>query len=420
MIRMFTRRCLAAGLAAATLLGATRVAAQQPDAIEEGTRAAEIAAQQAQKAQNPPPYKENKVEQFLNEFEESFVRGQVSWHPWFESAYAGGSFTLGAGWAKHVSPYNVIDFRGSYTILGYKRLEAEFLAPRIFDRHGSFSVIGGWREATEVGFYGFGTGNTSKDDRANYSFSQPYLQAVLDYWPTRRFLVLTAGLEYTQWDQSDSDKDPSVEEVYTPETLPGLNASPTYLHTHGRVGFDWRRGQSTEIPELGGAAGYARSGGYYGVTVHSFADQDDDYSFRQVDYEAIQHLPILRDAWVLSLHGRVQTTYDVDDQIIPFFMMPALGGGSSLRGFSSWRFRDRHSLLLTAEWRVLVNRFLDMALFYDAGKVTARRSDLDFDSLKSDFGLGFRLHGPAVTPLRIELAKSNEGLQIVFSAKAAF
>ena len=69
---------------------------------------------------------------------------------------------------------------------------------------------------------------------------------------------------------------------------------------------------------------------------------------------------------------------------------------------------------------MLVNSFFDTAIFYDAGKVTARRSDLDFNGLKSDYGIGFRLHGPAATPLRIELAKSNEGLAIVFSANAAF
>lgn len=32
-------------------------------------------------------------------------------------------------------------------------------------------------------------------------------------------------------------------------------------------------------------------------------------------------------------------------------MLPSVGGGSSLRGFASWRFRDRNSLLLQAEWR---------------------------------------------------------------------
>jgi hypothetical protein len=101
-------------------------------------------------------------------------------------------------------------------------------------------------------------------------------------------------------------------------------------------------------------------------------------------------------------------------------MLPALGGGSSLRGFASWRFRDRHSILLQAEWRVLANRFLDMGIFYDAGKVTDRRGDLNLSDLKDDYGIGFRFHGPAATPLRIELAKSNEGLALVFSSKAAF
>jgi hypothetical protein len=61
-----------------------------------------------------------------------------------------------------------------------------------------------------------------------------------------------------------------------------------------------------------------------------------------------------------------------------------------------------------------------MALFYDAGRVADRRNDLTAAPLKSDYGLGFRLHGPAATPLRIEFAKSNEGLQLVFSSKAAF
>ena len=50
----------------------------------------------------------------------------------------------------------MLDVRGSYTLLGYKRAEAEFVAPRLFNRRGALSVLGGWREATQVGFYGIG------------------------------------------------------------------------------------------------------------------------------------------------------------------------------------------------------------------------------------------------------------------------
>jgi hypothetical protein len=374
------------------------------------TREGEIIAAQKAKAGELKPYEVGRVEAWVNNLEDAVLSGRANWHPFFESAYAGGGFTVGAGYRTYVSPYNTLDVRGSITPSGYKRIEAEFLAPRLFDRRGSLSVIGGWREATRVGFYGFGTSGTSKDDRANYSFTQPYGQALLEVRPTRRFFVLTGGFEVTTWDQDEGGGSaPSVEEVYAPATLPGLGASPTYLHSQGSAGFDWRT-----------APGYTRTGGYVAITGHHFADPDDQYSFRRVDYDVIQHVPVLRDTWVLSLRGRVETTFVDDTQAIPFFMHPALGGGSTLRGFSSWRFRDRHSLLLTAEWRVLVNRFLDTAIFYDAGKVTDRTSDLDLDGLKSDYGFGFRFHGPIATPLRVEFAKSNEGLALVFSAKAAF
>ena len=77
-------------------------------------------------------------------------------------------------------------------------------------------------------------------------------------------------------------------------------------------------------------------------------------------------------------------------------------------------------MLLQAEWRVMVNRFVDMALFYDAGKVVARRSEFDLSGMKTDFGLGFRWHGPMATPLRIEFTRGSEGFALVFAASEVF
>jgi hypothetical protein len=115
-----------------------------------------------------------------------------------------------------------------------------------------------------------------------------------------------------------------------------------------------------------------------------------------------------------------QTTYDTTGQTIPFFMMPSIGGGADLRAYASWRLRDLNSLYVQAEWRVMVNRFTDMALFYDAGKVAARRSDLDLSGMKSDVGLGFRLHGQLATPLRIDTPTEREGFALVLGASAVF
>ena len=74
----------------------------------------------------------------------------------------------------------------------------------MFNRRGHLSVLAGWREATQVGFYGIGT-NTSKDDRTNYLFQQPYASAFLNVFPTRRVLNLRGGVQLTQWAQKSGE-----------------------------------------------------------------------------------------------------------------------------------------------------------------------------------------------------------------------
>lgn len=399
MWRLFTVVVLAAG-------PATSVVAQEPEAP---TREAAIEEAQAEKVKVLHPYVPGKFEGLVNRAEDILVNGVPRWHPFFESAYYGGGVTVGAGYAHHVSPYNLLDVRGSYTILGYKRIEAEFTAPRLFHRRGSLTLLGGWREATQAAFYGIGMG-TSLDDRTDFDFRQPYGSGILTLWPTRRLLMLRGGLELSQWSLRPGEGTvPSVETVYTPATLPGLGTKTTYLHSQGTAGLDWRT-----------SPGYSRRGGFYGISLHDYADKDERFGFRQIDYEAIQHIPILREAWVISLRGIARTTYTKSDQQVPFFLLPYVGSGSTLRAFTSHRFRDQNGLTLQAEWRIMVNRFMDTAVFYDTGKVAARRADLDLHGLKSDYGFGFRLHGPFATPLRIEVARSPEGVRLIFATTPIF
>jgi hypothetical protein len=373
------------------------------------TRQAAIEQAQAEKSKTLRPYEPGRGERLMARIDEALTGAQRGWHPFFDSAYRGGGFVFGAGYAHYVSPYSSVDVRGSYTVRGYKRAEVAFLSPRLLNRRADLSVVAGWREATQVGFYGLGM-DTAKNDRRNYGFEQPHASAVLTLRPARRLWLLRGGLELAKWSQeAGAGAVPSVETAYTPSTLPGLGAQPTYVHTQGTVGLDWRT-----------SPGYSRRGGFYGVTVHDYSDRDQAFGFSQVDYEVVQHIPILREAWTVSLHGVASTAFDKGDQQIPFFMLPSLGGGSTLRGFTSWRFRDRNSLLLQAEWRIMVNRYLDTAVFYDAGKVTASKADLDLDGLQHDYGFGVRFHGPLATALRVEIAKGSEGTALIFAVGPAF
>ena len=76
---------------------------------------------------------------------------------------------------------------------------------------------------------------------------------------------------------------------------------------------------------------------------------------------------------------------------------------------------------MNAELRWTPARFLDMAVFYDTGKVASRREDLDFDGLKDSYGLGMRFIGLEGYALRIEVARSREhNARLIFSAGGMF
>jgi outer membrane protein assembly factor BamA len=103
-------------------------------------------------------------------------------------------------------------------------------------------------------------------------------------------------------------------------------------------------------------------------------------------------------------------------QEVPFYLLPALGGPTTLRGFSNYRFRDRNLLLLNAEYRWPILRALDGALFYDAGTVTDH--SLSVHHAHTDYGAGVRLHSTTRTLARLDFARSREGNRVIFSFTA--
>ena len=77
-------------------------------------------------------------------------------------------------------------------------------------------------------------------------------------------------------------------------------------------------------------------------------------------------------------------------------------------------------MLLTGEYRWIPSQIIDMAIFVDAGKVTRVRSDLDFKGLKTAYGVGLRFHGPHFTAIRLDVARSKEGVRIHFTGGIGF
>ena len=376
-------------------------------ALAQDTRAEEIAAKQREKAKDLKPYVPTWFEKTMTNLEAGFASPPSGFYPAFGSIYPGGGLAVGPGYRRFFGYENVWDVRALYSIRSYKLAEFNLKSPWNGSGRVNYTFTAGWLDAPQVAFYGLGPGETP--GRANYHLSQAYALFGAGFVPTR-ITRLRAEIGYDDFTTKEGKgRHPSIEEIYGPSDAPGLGSDPAFIRTEWGAAIDTRR-----------SAAYATSGGFYGLNLANYNGRSTDFGFNRLDGEAIQHIPLGRSVWVVSLRGRVQTILDDEDQV-PYFLLPQLGSGSTLRGYSSGRFRDRHSLLTTAELRWIPNRIaLDAALFYDAGKVTSDRSDLDFNDLKTNWGFGVRFHVPTATLLRIEVARSSEGTRLIFAAGAAF
>ena len=380
-------------------------------AMAQSSRADELAAKQAKKAAMLAPYKPNKAEQWIKKIEGwGLLTAPKGLYPYFGSAYPGGGFAFGAGYRGYYSDTGFWDVRGAYTFAAYRMLDATFRLPdmasgTIKSRFNAHYVYAG-----KVAFFGVGN-DTSQDDEASYLYNPTLLDYSLAFHPGKYFSV-GGNVAYEKYEIGSGDKPnvPSIEEIYNPVTAPGLGTNPEYAVAGLFAKFDWRQ-----------SPGYTTSGGLYSVEWQKYTERNDlNLDFQRMDVEARQFIPILRANQVIALRA-LGTFTDVKDQDeIPFFLLPKLGGGSELRGFRDFRFVDRYRMLLTAEYRWTPSKFMDAVLFYETGKVASRSEDLDFSDLHNCWGFGIRFHTPAAVPLRIEIARSVEGTRIIFGGGTSF
>ena len=381
--------------------------AMATDSLAQDTREGTITQQQAEKARTAKPYEPGRAEAALLRAQELLVTPS-GFYPYFGSVYSGGGFTLGAGYRRAFADRNLWNVNGLWSLKNYKLIQTDLTFPGRLRTSPTFTIRTGWRDATQVAYHGLGI--DSPEDQSNFRLKQGWLAGDAEIRPVQ-WTVFRGGVSYEAFDISEgaSSTHPSIEEIHTPATAPGLGDNPNFLHAMASAGIDTRP-----------APGYARRGGLAEVSYHLYNDIDDVYTFDRVDGELVYHQPILRENWVISVHGLLQTTLD-DSDVVPFFLLPSLGSGSTLRAYPSWRFRDRHSALFQAEWRWIPSRLaMDAAIFYDAGVVAPKFDQLNISDMRHDFGFGVRFHGPLTTPLRIEIAKGDEGINVVFAGSAAF
>lgn len=373
-------------------------------AQEPTTRAGEIAAKQQEKAAQVTPRTPHAIERRLLDMERAGGFGVArGWFVAFGDIKSGSGFALGPAYTKVLDSGALLQAKAAYSIRNFKLLQVSAQSAPAAGRRLMFFARARWQDAPVLAF--FPIGPDSPELRADFSERRTEVSGRAT-WNAARLVRFGGGLSFETYDIGAADTErPAVGTFSSGRPVPGVHVDPNYFHSHVSAALDSRDGP-----------GYSRRGSLLQATFHDYRQEGGfrGFTFQRGDALAEQYIPILHGNWVIYLGLRASTTTAADGNEVPFFLMPKLGG-SDLRGYRSWRFRDRHSILVTGEYRWYVQEFVDLALFIDAGKVVPERSQIDFRGLTSSAGIGIRFHGPQTTALRFEIARGREGFRMIFA-----
>jgi hypothetical protein len=185
---------------------------------------------------------------------------------------------------------------------------------------------------------------------------------------------------------------PSSTDVFTAAELPGVGVPLKFVVIEPFV----------ELATMDRARNDL-AGGIYRVSAAHHRDESDRYSFLRWEADLRHYFTFLEDTRAIALHAWASSARPDDaGGEVPFYLQPTLGGARTLRGYRSFRFRDRSALLLQAEYRWRINDLVTGALFYDTGTV-ARTFD-DFGRFERNYGVSLRAGVDLGAVFRMDLA----------------
>jgi hypothetical protein len=385
---------------AISLLLATLVASP---AAAQTTRVEAIAEEQAEKAKALGTEGPSDAELIIRRVLLSpLLSGGGGAYPWFGSVYGGTGMGLGVGYLQRFQSAAYFNAQAGISLNNSMVVRGTFAAPNLWRGRLQLDANGQWLDARGVSFYGFGQDSTV-ENRERFDYGPKDVTGNVTLRPMR-YVSLAGSYTFLRYDTHRETPHLSAEEA------PGLDQELNYQITRGTLMIDWRPHPS-----------YSTRGGFVRASLERDQESaDQPYSFDLQEYEVMHQLPLVREQFVLAARGLVtMTTADANHEV-PVMMAPYLGSGSALRGFSNRRFTDRNRVLLTGEYRWRPSRYLDMAIFLDAGQVAPDRHDFDLNEFDTAWGIGARFHGPNFNALRVEIARGREGIRLIFAGSQPF
>jgi hypothetical protein len=258
----------------------------------------------------------------------------------------------------------------------------------------------------QIAYYGIGE-NTLVANRALFGMRETVTGINAD--KLLRYGFHLVGEMNGRWPDIEPDlgqSSPSIGQVYTEATAPGLARQPGFL-------------QFGEGLQYTGHAGGLRKDAAFGLNIdldyrvnfqQFIAPGDSDMSFRRltVDFTNDLHLlkrftpkngsPTSEQFGTLELRGWMAESIAPAGDFVPFYFQPTLGGGDidkerTLPSFADYRFRGPDALLFRAQYEEPLPKFSFLGVVFraDSGKVAESRDGLDISHMRHSFSVGLSL-----------------------------
>lgn len=269
-------------------------------------------------------------------------------------------------------------------------------------------VAARYRDYPREDFYGIGAASL-RQDRTDYRLRDGLYEGIVRFRVSRLSFMGRAGLLQTSIRPGTDSAFPNTEISDDERTAPGLLRSPDFLHLSAGA---WL--------ELRDEPGNPHRGASLGVVFSRFDDRHGSaFQWSRVSVDAREYVRLGSNRHVAALRQVASLDHPDAGSKVPFYMQPTLGG-SSLGGYSSFRFRDEKLLALAWEYRFELRPKLELALVYEAGTVFPTMRELDLGNLRRSWGGGIRLKSRREVRLRLDVLHGIERTRVVLQFGPSF
>jgi hypothetical protein len=271
--------------------------------------------------------------------------------------------------------------------------------------HLELRADGGYQNSASVWYFGEGA-DSSKSNKTDFDreFTTAHLSLLSHLCDQKLTVGYTVGGLLVHVGPGDLSGTPTTQALFTGADTPGLTQQSNFVTgtttvqlNFSHLGFSNPEGLQIEADDS------------------QFFDQSaNQANFHLLATQAAYYLPLTNGMRTLVFRVRNETAFAEDNQIVPFYLQPTLGGPDDLRGYDRYRFYGNGVSVASGEYRWSISQMIEMAVFGEGGNVYQRPGLIGIRDLRGDGGFGLRFKNKQASIMRFDVGFSPEGVHVWF------